>query len=184
VNRTLFVGGEDFALQTDLDPVASGTAVDFQDPSSALDFLGRLLADPHGLDTLRDVAASDPRGRDLDDHEVLELLARRLSERSLRLIQLPPTVLGAVGDAAEIEPTAREPEAEAREEKTWIRIVLVDNGNPRRPVPFKRYRIELPDGSVREGMLDENGAATLTGIDPGDCEVSFPEFDAAEWRPL
>lgn len=82
----------------------------------------------------------------------------------------------------EEEPPA--PPREVREEKTWIEIVLVDDGDPPQPMAFKRYRIELPDGSVREGMLDQHGAAQLEGIDPGECLVSFPDFDSRDWRRL
>lgn len=70
----------------------------------------------------------------------------------------------------------------AREKKTWIAIRLVDESDPPKPVPFKRYRIELPDASVREGKLDANGEARFLDIDPGTCTVSFPDQDASEWR--
>ncbi len=32
------------------------------------------------------------------------------------------------------------------------------------------------------GYLDSNGRARIDGIDPGVCEVSFPDIDANEWR--
>lgn len=68
-----------------------------------------------------------------------------------------------------------------REEKTWIEIVLTDDDDPPRPVAFARYRIELPDGSTREGILDDHGKARLVDIDPGTCQVSFPSFDGRDW---
>jgi hypothetical protein len=65
------------------------------------------------------------------------------------------------------------------EQKTWVGIQLVDDdGNP---VKFKKYRITLPDNSVTEGMLDENGFARVNGIDAGSCKVEFPDFDGASW---
>ena len=68
-----------------------------------------------------------------------------------------------------------------REQKTWVAIELMDDSDPPKPVPFKKYRIELPDQSIREGMLDANGQARIEGFDPGTCKVSFPQFHGADW---
>ena len=63
---------------------------------------------------------------------------------------------------------------------TWIAIVLVDTeGNP---LGGKRYRIQTPDEQVREGILDTSGNAREEGIEPGTCEVSFPELDEEAWE--
>lgn len=65
--------------------------------------------------------------------------------------------------------------------KTWISIVLNDtDGNP---VAGERYRIELPDGRVVEGSLDSFGTAAVSGIDPGQCKVSFPCLANSMWNP-
>jgi len=62
----------------------------------------------------------------------------------------------------------------------WIEIELVDQeGNP---VPGEKYRIELPDGTVREGVLNSKGVAWEGNLDPGSCKVTFPDFDTNEWR--
>ncbi len=45
------------------------------------------------------------------------------------------------------------------------------------PVPGERYRIKLPDGTLAEGTLDENGYARVDGFDPGQCEITFPDMD-------
>jgi len=29
--------------------------------------------------------------------------------------------------------------------------------------------------------LDGKGRARFTGIDPGTCQITFPDFDAKEW---
>ncbi len=68
------------------------------------------------------------------------------------------------------------------DETTWIAIGLVDESDPPKPVPFKRCRIELPDFSVREGRLDQDGQAKIVGIDPGMYQVTFLDHDASEWR--
>jgi hypothetical protein len=79
-----------------------------------------------------------------------------------------------------VEPPSVQPPK--KEEKTFVIIQLVSDEPEPKPVPFKRYRIVLPDESVREGMLDQMGRAQVTDIDPGTCKVSFPDFDAADWK--
>jgi hypothetical protein len=65
--------------------------------------------------------------------------------------------------------------------KSWIEIELVDEED--QPVPGERYKIELPDGSVAEGTLDEKGFARIDGMDPGTCKITFPELDKDAWEP-
>jgi hypothetical protein len=66
------------------------------------------------------------------------------------------------------------------EKKSWIEIELIDEDDE--PVPGERYQIELPDGSVARGTLDQNGFARVDGIDPGTCKVTFPELDKEAWE--
>ena len=65
--------------------------------------------------------------------------------------------------------------------KSWIEVSLVDEEG--QPVPYERYRVVTPDGTVREGFLDPKGLARVDGIDPGTCQITFPELDAEAWRP-
>lgn len=81
-----------------------------------------------------------------------------------------------------IEPSKVEPPK--KDEKTFVAVQLLSDEPEPKPVPFKRYRIILPDESVREGQLDQYGRALITGIDPGTCKVSFPEIDAADWKAV
>jgi hypothetical protein len=67
------------------------------------------------------------------------------------------------------------------QKKTWVAIELKDTDG--KPVAGESYRLELPDGRVIEGTLDENGQAGVKGIDPGPCRVCFPDLDASEWKP-
>lgn len=63
--------------------------------------------------------------------------------------------------------------------KSWIQIKLVDqDGNP---VAGEEFSIQLPDGSPVDGYLDGNGFFQITGIDPGTCQVTFPNLDAPDW---
>ncbi|MDI1447169.1 hypothetical protein [Polyangium sp. 6x1] len=108
-------------------------------------------------------------------------LRRALEAGELRAFKMEMQFVLAAGGRKE------EPKGEkvaAREEKTWFGIELVDDDDPPKPVPFKRYRVELPDGATREGMLDESGRARITGIDPGSCTVTFPDFHGEDWRRL
>jgi hypothetical protein len=112
---------------------------------------------------------------------------RRTVQRALRdgrltavRVDLPAPVWGV----EEEEPVTARKQAAPVEQKTWIEIVLLDDDEPPQPVAFAKYRIELPNGSPREGLLDENGRARIDGIDPGECLVTFPELDAETWRHI
>jgi hypothetical protein len=63
--------------------------------------------------------------------------------------------------------------------RTWIEIELVDTAN--KPIPNQRYRIKLTDGDWREGVLDNKGRARFSDIDPGNCDITFPDIHAREW---
>lgn len=64
---------------------------------------------------------------------------------------------------------------------TFIEIRLIDS--QKKPVPNAKYRIQLPDSTVLEGVLNEQGMARVDHIVPGQCIVTFPEIDGREWRP-
>jgi hypothetical protein len=67
------------------------------------------------------------------------------------------------------------PRREGAPERTWVEIELTDmEGNP---LPRERYWIKLPDGSVREGALDAEGRAYFDDLDPGACEIRWPDLD-------
>ena len=63
---------------------------------------------------------------------------------------------------------------------TWIEIQMVDSAN--QPVPGEEYRVVLADGqTAAEGTLDDKGFARIEGIEPGNCQVSFPKLDQDAW---
>lgn len=65
------------------------------------------------------------------------------------------------------------PQSQENQQKThWVGIVLKDRlGNP---IPGQAYRVELPNGDVVEGTLDDQGKAKVEHTDPGQCKVTFP----------
>ncbi|WP_437285476.1 hypothetical protein [Sorangium sp. So ce406] len=65
---------------------------------------------------------------------------------------------------------------------TWVELSLV--GEDDMPIPGEQYRIELPDGSVRDGRLDSRGLARIDGIDPGTCSITFPALDQDAWTRI
>ena len=91
------------------------------------------------------------------------LLLRR---RELRSVVIP---LDEAGEEA-LGPEAGSQDVAATQ--SWIGMTLVDQDGT--PVPNRPYRIVLPDGSTRDGMLDSNGAAMIQGLDPGNCQIWCP----------
>ncbi|WP_437669256.1 hypothetical protein [Sorangium sp. So ce131] len=121
-------------------------------------------------------------GAGLDASRLRARLREALAEGSLYAYRTPFTSGGAPILTTPEVPGSGGPEPPAEEDKSWVSIQLMDDGNPPQPVPFKKYRIELPDQSVREGLLDEKGKALLQGIPPGVCKVSFPQFHGDDWQ--
>jgi len=76
-----------------------------------------------------------------------------------------------------VKPYKRDPE-----KKSWIEIEMVDEED--QPVSGERYEITLPDGeTVASGTLDDKGFARVDGIDPGTCQITFPDLDKDAWEP-
>ncbi len=62
----------------------------------------------------------------------------------------------------------------------FIEIEVVDEQDS--PVTGLRYEIELPNGQVADGTLDEKGVARVDKIpEPGDCKITFPDLDQDTW---
>lgn len=81
-----------------------------------------------------------------------------------------------------VKPFKPPTEEENKEELSWIEIEMVDEEDE--PVPGEKYKITLPDDSVAEGTLDENGFARVEGFEKGTCKVCFPDMDAEAWEKL
>ena len=62
---------------------------------------------------------------------------------------------------------------------TWIEVQLLDKQN--NPMVGEKYQIRLPDSSLMEGTLDENGKVRFDRIVAGRATITFPNFDTGEW---
>jgi type VI secretion system secreted protein VgrG len=92
-----------------------------------------------------------------------------------------PTSAGNQSPASNA-PTHDPNSPENQTKKSWIEIQLNDeDGNP---VPGEPYKVTLPDGTtVADGTLDNKGFARVDNIDPGTCQVTFPNLDKDTWNP-
>ncbi|MBK8258415.1 MAG: hypothetical protein IPK82_37855 [Polyangiaceae bacterium] len=112
-------------------------------------------------------------------NEALNVVKRGLIDG--RLHAYAQSHVGGGKGPTPVEPPQPKP-PEKKETKTFIEIELVTDEEKPKPVAFKKYKIQLPDSTTREGMLDANGKARVDGIDPGTCKVSFPDFDGPDWK--
>lgn len=58
--------------------------------------------------------------------------------------------------------------------RDWIEIFFTNKDGT--PVPNEDYILYMPDGSQRDGVLDEEGYAREEGVPPGIVRVEFPNF--------
>lgn len=157
----------------------------FTSEQSAADWLRSAVRHPDDMLVLRQVAAEETRPVAwLSDHQVVDHVARQVLSRRLCLVVTERRQREVSAPAA--APAARPfvtPSQSARKDdvKTWIEIALVDDHG--KPVPGRRYVIKSPDGVKHSGALDSNGRARVSGIDPGSCDISFPDIDARECKP-
>jgi hypothetical protein len=161
--------------------------------SSVLD---RALNDPvqapRFLDMLSAVGGHWPR--DPSGHSGYALSRLQDAFRTGRLVLLEPVVerggsggSGAGGPSASsassaprgAAPAPAPPGPRPAPTKTWIEFQLLDNDD--KPIPNERYKVKLTDGSTKDGHLDSSGTVRFAGIDPGSCDISFPDLDAKDW---
>lgn len=62
----------------------------------------------------------------------------------------------------------------------WIDVRLVDEDGD--PIDGERYELTLPDGTIEQGVLDEDGGIFVGGLDPGTCIITFPDLDEHTWE--
>ncbi len=91
------------------------------------------------------------------------------------------TRYGGVGQLVEAEPEEQVAGQEAEEkETTWLEIELVDEADL--PVPREPFELKRGDEIIACGILDENGHARVTGLEPGSYDIGFPRMDAEAWE--
>ena len=157
-------------------PNAEGELVDLRgDSAHALAFARSLSASAGAVPAMRSLLGREISDvRHLEDHDVVRSLAAALAAGRILAVRLPAIALPTF-EVHEDEAPVGGPEVARAEPKTWIEIELVDTEG--KPVPNERYWISLPDGSVREGRLSSEGRAYVGNLDPGECDVRFPDLD-------
>jgi hypothetical protein len=145
--------------------------------------LRELTFDAHAMRVLRAFLAHENAARGaLSDQEVISRILVLVERCRLTPFRRKPSLLHWRGGSA-VEPEAPPPPAEdlgSSKVRSWIEIELLDESD--RPVPGVRFRAVLADGSVREGTLNAQGLARLDDVEPGTCDLSFPDLDGREWE--
>ncbi len=113
---------------------------------------------------------------------VPSVLEREVELRRLVLLDQPIAPLPLGRGPATQPPEMLRPRSEPRRELAWIDITVVDDRVPARPLARTRFRLSLPDGSVREGVLNDQAHLRVDDIEPGKCWLELRDlgrdFDA------
>lgn len=64
---------------------------------------------------------------------------------------------------------------DAAKKKSWIEVEILREDDS--PVTGEQYKITLPDGTIADGTTDDKGLVRVSGIDPGQCKIQFPNLD-------
>lgn len=142
--------------------------------------LARDLGDSaEGVTALRINLAREDVARDLSgytDDQVATEVAWQLKELRIALNAWRDETGGSGGAPTEpgaVDPV--DPSGPAEEQDTWIEVRMKNTDGV--PMKGERYRLKLPDGTVREGTLNDAGAVRIEGINPGLCALTFPDLD-------
>ena len=178
MRRWLHITGQILEIVDRSSSTARSDEQRFDGEPAAAALLARYAREPGNVVALRSYLAGQspaiPVYR-LTDAEVIAEVARALTKRhALAFLRSAPS-LDTFGATGELDTEAASPREIAPTVKTWIEIELVDLEGE--PVPGARYWIQLTDGSIREGWLDHRGQARVDGLDPGMCEIRWPDHD-------
>ncbi len=179
MRRMLHCGAESFEILEGYSSIMK-----FRDPSSTLSFLRTFLHDPEQMRTLRNlVGKHSPDAHRMKDEEVVRQLALYLVRGDIKVIRKRTLRGGGIKEEVETPPkqeSAPGAKSAAPKKNSWIEITLV--GMEGQPVPGERYMITLPDGSTQEGRLDADGYAEYYGINPGSCQIWYPDLSEDYWK--
>jgi hypothetical protein len=110
--------------------------------------------------------------------EALALVTAPVKGHGLRLLRYTPARISEIAPPAApaAPPRSRQDSAPSH----WIELEIVyEDGTP-----FTgNCVVTLPNGKVTEGPPGEGGLLCLDGLTGGTCKVSFPELDAATFKP-
>ncbi|MEZ4408302.1 MAG: hypothetical protein R3A52_17765 [Polyangiales bacterium] len=131
-----------------------------------------------GLDALRSVVGRVDLAADLStltDEAVKARAAWGLYDRELYADGRRRDTPGGGGGGNPTPGPKTDPPPPPTDQKTWIEIHLKNTDGV--PLRGERYRLKLPDNTVREGSTNDAGAVFIEDIDPGLCELTFPDLD-------
>ncbi len=175
---------------------SGATGIEMRDAWQADSFIRRHFAGADQIHRLRALlSAHESLVHLLDDHEVRRQVASKLWSGELCAYVYPyqrpmpvrlPTSVAVEEVVAPTSAAARKrlpvktsSESASRPEPvvalTFVEIELVDMQG--QPVAGEFYVIALPNGTQHSGVLDELGRARVDGLDPGNCQVTFPKLD-------
>ncbi len=148
-----------------------GTMVQLNGAGAALSANAGCLVSPLGPAAALEADKADPGA-------MAQSGAGSIAISPLNLSTVTVAKKSAASDAPTHDPNAQE----NKNKKHWIEIELVDEAG--QPVAGEPYNVTLPDGAtVADGTLDEKGRARVENIDPGTCNVTFPNLDKDAWGP-
>ncbi len=178
MKRLLRIAGQVLEISDRLSLFPSGEEMRFDGEAGAVALLARYARDSTNLLALRSYLAgqitSSPLHR-LTDAEVIAEVARALNGRRALAFQHSMPPLDTFGDAGDLDSDAASARSLLPTVKTWVEIELVDLEGE--PVKGARFWIQTPDGAIHESYLDHRGQARVDGLDPGVCEIRWPDHD-------
>jgi len=171
VGLTIKVGGN-FITINPAGVAIFGTMVQINSGGSALSGSPGSLVSPLSPTDATDASDTGPGA-------VTSVSGQGTGPASMALQDVPPITPGKKSAASDA-PTHNPNDPANKDKKHFIEIKLADdNGNP---VAGEPYKVTLADGStVADGTLDDKGFARVDGIDPGTCQVTFPNRDKQDW---
>ncbi len=79
-------------------------------------------------------------------------------------------------------PAPKEGVVQPCDKKHWFGVRVVDKKG--KVVPGVKVKLKLTDGTTPVITIDKTGAYKTTKcLNPGNCEVSFPDLFDVEWKP-
>ena len=88
---------------------------------------------------------------------------------------------GSSSDGSDNAASPEHKPADNPDKTSWIELQLIYESNGL-PVAGEYYEVTLPDGTtVASGSTDEQGVGRVECIDPGSCQISFPDLDKDAW---